>query len=121
MNIIELNLLKEELQKENFADAFDRETISNLIETAEHAEKLAQKNVSHLVNMQARTIDSLRTKIELVVERMCDLQYPSPNFEVQDFVYELLKDIYINNIAPEELDHDKIERVSSEFQRKYNN
>ena len=121
MNIIELNILKEELEKEDFQEAFGRETISNLIETAEHAEKQARKTLSALLNAQTKTIDSLRVKIDLVVERMYDLQYPPEHFELQDFIYELLKDIYINNISAEELDHDKIERISSEFQRKYNN
>ena len=121
MNIIELNLLKEELEKENFHEVFDRETLSNLIETAEYAEKQARKTLSALLNAQAKTIDSFRVKIDLVVERMYDLQYPAEHFEVREFIYELLKDLYINNVSPEDLDHDKIERISSEFQRKYNN
>ncbi len=121
MNIIELNLLKEELKKEKLSDAFDRETISNLIETAEHAEKQARKTLSTLLNSQSKTIDSLRTKLDLVVERMYDLQNPPPEFQVQDFIYDLLEDLYVKNVSPEDLNYDKIEKVSSEFQRKYNN
>jgi len=121
MNIIEFNRLKEEINKPDYLETFDKETIVSLIETAEHAEKQARKTLSSLLNSQTKTIDAYRTKIDLVVERLYDLKNPSADFDIDAFVFDLMKDIYVNDIPSESLNYNKIEMISSEFQRKYNN
>ncbi len=117
MNIIKFNLLKEEIKKENYQETFDRETIVDLIETAEHAETRARKTLSALLNAQANTIDAYRTKIDLVVEKMYDLKYSNDNTDIQTFIYNLLEDLYVNNISFDDLDQTKIDAISSEFQK----
>ena len=117
MNIIEFNLLKEEIKKDNYQETFDRETISALLESAEYAEKKARKAVTSLLNAQANTIDGYRAKLDLVVERLYDLKYGDEKNNIQDFVYNLLEDLYIKSIPPQELNRDKIDTISTEFQK----
>jgi len=120
MNIIEFNRLKEEIDKPDYHETFDKETISALIAAAEHAEKQARKTLSNLLNSQTKTIDAYRAKIDLVVERLYDLKNATPDFDMNSFIFDLMADLYVNNISADNLDYNKIESISSEFQRKYN-
>tara|TARA_R110000824_G_scaffold189288_3_gene370690 strand:- start:275 stop:640 length:366 start_codon:yes stop_codon:yes gene_type:complete len=117
MNIIEFNLLKEEIKKKNYQEAFDRETICALLDTAEHAERKARKTLSALLNSQAKTIDAYRAKLDLVVEKLYDLKYGDGIEDIQTYVYNLMEDLYINNVSPDDLDRDKIDIISTEFQK----
>ena len=121
MNIIEFNRLKEEIDKPDYLETFDKETIASLIEAAEHAEKLARKTLSSLLSSQTKTIDAYRAKIDLVVERLYDLKNANSDFDNNSFVFDLMADLYVNNVNADDLDYNKIESISSEFQRKYNN
>tara|TARA_Y100000034_G_scaffold23134_1_gene26728 strand:- start:837 stop:1202 length:366 start_codon:yes stop_codon:yes gene_type:complete len=121
MNIIELNRLQEEINKPNFEKVFDKETITQLLEVALHANKKARQSISVLLNTQAKTIDAYRIKMDRVVERMYDLKHKSADFDSGDFIYNIMEDIFVNSIKSEDLDHDKIQDVSTEFQRKFNN
>ena len=121
MNIIEFNRLKEEINKPNFQETFDKETILELLEVAEHADKKAKQSLSELLNIQAKTIDAYRIKIDRVVEKLYDLKFSSADFNIQKFIFSIMKDIFVNHINSENLDRDKIDHMSSEFERKYNN
>lgn len=121
MNIIEINRLKEEIDKPDYHETFDKETIAALIEVAAHAEKQARKTLSSLLNSQTKTIDAYRTKIDLVVERLYDLKNAPADLDINAFIFDLMKDIYVNSISADNLNYNKIESISSEFQRKYNN
>lgn len=117
MNIIQFNLLKEEIKKDNYQEAFDQEIIAALIETAEHAERKARNSVMSLVNAQANTIDAYRIKLDLVVERLYDLKYGNEIEDIQSFIYNLLRDLYTKDISAEDLNRDKIDIISTEFQK----